>query len=58
VLTTGVFTANSARAFTVTGQTGTFIALNDGTAGFNAATDGILHLQNYTISTTNTVTLV
>ena len=58
VLTTGVFTANSARAFRVTGQTGTFIALNDGIAGFNAITDSLIHLSNYTISATNTVTLV
>ena len=58
VLTTGVFTANSARAFTVTGQTGTFIALNDGFAGFSANTDSILHLSSYTIGGTNTVTLV
>ena len=58
VLTSGVFTANSARAFGVTGQTGTFIALNDGAAGFNAATDSILHLRNYSISGVNTVSIV
>lgn len=58
VLTNGVFTANSARAFTVTGQTGTFLALNDGTAGFRASTDGIIHLSSYAISATNTVTMV
>ena len=57
-LPSAVFTANSARAFTVTGQTGTFIALNDGAAGFNAATDSILHLKNYNISGVNTVTIV
>ena len=53
-----MFTPNSARAFRVTGQTGTFIALNDGVAGFNASTDSILHLSSYTIGGTNTVTLV
>jgi ELWxxDGT repeat protein len=58
VLTSGVLTANSARAFTVTGQTGTFIALNDGVAGFNASTDSILHLSSYTIGGTNTVAIV
>ena len=58
VLTSGVFTANSARAFTVTGQTGTFLALNDGTAGFNASTDSLIHLSSYAISATNTVTIV
>ena len=58
VLTSGVFTANRARAFTVTGQTGTFLALNDGTAGFSASTDSIIHLSSYAISATNTVTIV
>jgi Ca2+-binding RTX toxin-like protein len=58
VLTNTILTANSAQAFTVTGQTGTFIALNDGVAGFNASTDSILHLSSYTIGGTNTVTLV
>ena len=58
VLTNGVFTANSARAFTVTGQTGTFLALNNGTAGFNASTDSLIHLTSYAISATNTVTMV
>jgi endoglucanase len=58
VLTNGVFTANSARTFTVTGQTGTFLALNDGISGFNASTDSLIHLSNYTISTPNPVTLV
>jgi hypothetical protein len=58
VLTNTVFTANSARAFRVTGQTGTFLALNDGTVGFNAITDSLIHLSNYTISATNPVTLV
>jgi hypothetical protein len=42
----------------VTGQTGTFLALNDGTAGFRASTDGIIHLSSYAISATNTVTMV
>jgi subtilisin family serine protease len=58
VLTSGVFTANSARAFTVTGQTGTFLALNNGTAGFNASTDSLIHLTSYAISATNTVAIV
>jgi Ca2+-binding RTX toxin-like protein len=50
VLTNSIFTANSARAFTITGQSGSiFIALNDSTPGFNAATDAIIQLQNYTL---------
>ncbi len=48
VLTNSVFTANIAKAFKVTGIGGTFIALNDTSAGFNAATDSIIFLQNYT----------
>lgn len=50
--------ANKAAAFTVTGQSGTFIALNDGTVGFNSATDSIIQLQNYNISAANTVTII
>lgn len=49
VLSSSVFAANSARAFQVTGFAGTFIALNNGVAGFNAATDSIIFLQNYTL---------
>jgi serralysin len=50
VLTTGVFTSNSAKAFTVTGYGGsTFLAFNDGIDGFNAANDSIVQLQNYTL---------
>jgi Ca2+-binding RTX toxin-like protein len=41
---------NSAIAFTVTNQTGTFIALNDDlNAGFSVTADSIIHLQNYTL---------
>jgi hypothetical protein len=58
VLTSGVFTANSARAFTVTGQSGTFIALNNGTAGFSSSADAILHLANFTIGVDNPVTII
>ena len=47
----GVFAANTAKAFTVTGQSGTFLA-------FNAATDSIVQLSAYSISATNTVTIV
>lgn len=49
VLTSSVFTANVAKAFTVSGQTGTFVALNNGTAGFSSSTDSIIFLQNYTL---------
>jgi Ca2+-binding RTX toxin-like protein len=50
VLSNQLFRANSAVAFTVTGQTGTFLAINNGIAGFQSAHDAIIHLQNYTIS--------
>jgi Ca2+-binding RTX toxin-like protein len=49
ILTSGVFSANSVRAFTVTGNDGIYIAFNNGTAGFNAATDSIIYLQGYSL---------
>jgi hypothetical protein len=52
------FLGNTAKAFTVTGQSGTFLAFNDATAAFNAATDSIVQLSAYSISATNTVTIV
>ena len=55
VLTSGVFTANSANAFTVTGLAGTFIAFNDAVAGFNSANDSLLFLQNYTLGSVSIV---
>jgi Ca2+-binding RTX toxin-like protein len=55
VLTSGMFGANSAGAFTVSGLTGTFIALNDAVAGFNSASDSIIFLQNYTVGTVSIV---
>jgi Ca2+-binding RTX toxin-like protein len=59
VLTSGVFTANSALAFTVTGQSGTFIALNDGTAGYNSTNDSIIQLIGFTgLSVASPVTVI
>jgi Ca2+-binding RTX toxin-like protein len=55
VLTSGVFTANSANAFTVTGLAGTFIAFNDAVAGFNSANDSLIFLQNYTLGSVSIV---
>jgi T1SS-143 domain-containing protein len=57
VLTTGTFTANQAAAFTVAGLGGTFVALNDPTPGFQAATDAVLFLQGYSVGVANPVTL-
>ena len=45
------FTANSSAALTVVGFSGTFLAFNDATAGFNASTDSILQLPVYNINT-------
>ena len=58
VLSSAAFPANSARAFTVTGQTGTFIALNNASAGFSSSADAIIHLSNYTIGVDNPVTII
>jgi len=58
VLTNAVFGANTAAAFKVTGQSGTFIALNNGVAGFQAATDAILQLEGYNINGANPVVII
>jgi hypothetical protein len=59
VLTTGSFSAATvARAFTATGYSGTFVAINNGTAGFQAGGDAVIFLQGYTISAGNTVSIV
>jgi Ca2+-binding RTX toxin-like protein len=51
--------ANTAQAFTVSSVPGsTFLVFNDASAVFNAATDSIVQLSNYSISATNTVTIV
>jgi Ca2+-binding RTX toxin-like protein len=56
--TPGVFGANQSRAFTAVGFSGTFIALNDGNAGFQDGFDSIIQLSTYSISGVNTVTIV
>ena len=55
LLNTTTFPANSAKAFTVQGQTGVFLALNNGTPGFNSTTDALIHLSNHTLNATNPV---
>ena len=55
VLTNTTFQANSVAAFNVSGQAGTFIAMNDYRGGFQTDTDAVLFLQNYNISTINSV---
>ena len=55
VLTSGVFTANSAEAFRVSDLAGTFIAFNDAVAGFNSANDSLIFLKNYTLGSVSIV---
>ncbi len=52
------FTANSTKAFTAIGFSGTFLAFNDGSAGFNELTDSIVHLISFNLGGTNTITIV
>jgi hypothetical protein len=52
------FVSNTAAAFKVTGQSGTFIALNDGVAGFQSATDAVIQLAGYNISATTPVAII
>jgi hypothetical protein len=42
-----VFPINTALAFTVLGQNDPFIAINDSSQEFSAATDAIIQLKNY-----------
>jgi subtilisin-like proprotein convertase family protein len=58
LLSTSTFAANTASAFTATGQVGTFIALNDGRAGFQSDSDAVIFLQGYSISSANIVELI
>ncbi|MEB3260403.1 MAG: bluetail domain-containing putative surface protein, partial [Cyanobacteriota bacterium] len=58
LLTATTFPANSTRAFTVNGITGTILAFDSGSAGFDAATDSLVVLEGYRISATHPVTLV
>jgi hypothetical protein len=43
------FPAASARAFQAAGWNGTFVATNDGLAGFKASSDSIVFLENYNL---------
>jgi Ca2+-binding RTX toxin-like protein len=58
VLTATKFAANTAAAFKVTGQSGTFIALNNGVAGFQAASDAIIQLSGYDIAVATPVVVI
>ena len=59
LLTNTTFAANSIVAFTTSGVgSGTFVAINDATAGFSATNDQLVFLQGYNISATNTITVI
>ena len=58
LLTATSFAANAVSAFTVVGQLGTYIAMNDGRDGFQADTDAIVFLPNYAISSVNFVEFI
>jgi hypothetical protein len=59
LLTSTLFPANSAKAFTVTGQTGVFLALNNATAGFSSTADAIVHLSSFSgLSSANPITVL
>jgi Ca2+-binding RTX toxin-like protein len=58
LLTATSFAANAVSAFTVVGQLGTYIAMNDGQDGFQADTDAIVFLPNYAISNINFVEFI
>jgi hypothetical protein len=58
LLTTTSFLANSVAAFTASGYIGSFVAMNDERAGYQAETDAIVLLRNYAISSNNYVDFV
>jgi hypothetical protein len=51
------FTANSNRAFTAIGFSGTFLAFNDGAAGFNEFSDSIVHHPSFNLGGTHTIAI-
>jgi Tol biopolymer transport system component len=59
VLTNAAFAAlNTAAAFKVTGQSGTFIALNNGVAANQAASDAIIQPSDYDIAVAMPVVVI
>jgi hypothetical protein len=55
LLNSTTFAANSVAAFTATGRSGTFIAMNDSRDGYQPESDAVLFLQNYAVSPANYV---
>jgi Ca2+-binding RTX toxin-like protein len=58
ILNTFSFTANSSRAFITIGFSGTFVAFNDGIAGFNEFTDSIVYLPSFNLGGANSINIV
>ncbi|WP_461556938.1 bluetail domain-containing putative surface protein, partial [Synechococcus sp.] len=58
VLSNTIFLANNAVAFTVEGLRGTFLALNDARDGFQADSDALIHLSNYTIGSKTPISII
>ena len=58
LLTATSFASNAVAAFTVAGQLGTYIAMNDGRDGFQADSDTIVFLPNYAIGNVNFVEFI
>jgi len=52
------FGAFGALAFTVKGQPGTWLTINDRRDGFQANSDPILHLADYSVSRTSPITII
>jgi hypothetical protein len=50
--------ANSPRAFKVSGFDGTFVALNDGLAGFQSDQDAILFFRSYNPSIATPILII
>lgn len=58
LLTTGNFPRHAAVAFSASGMNGLFVALNNNTAGFDPAQDGLIFLQNFSgIGPSNPITI-
>jgi Calx-beta domain len=58
LLTSSAFAANTVVVFTANSHTGSFLALNDGRAGFQDASDAVVLLRNYSISAANPIEFI
>ena len=58
LLSETAFPAASVAAFSVSGLSGTFLAINDNNPGFRHTADALLYLPSHALSTTNPITLL